>query len=317
MTDELLLTAAKLREQVNGRVESPVDLFRHAGLVTDPGDRQVLNFMASASDRFGASDLMQLLDKSIGTNEVTEAVARGDSMTLSSYVGITAQDLDASALTLPLKILDRIDNYNAPAYFTAAGNPNTGKTNTMAKIIEMRKIDNPDLLILSNVRSWEMTDIPVTSMYDLTVALLEHRETPKAILLDEMSTFMDARTYRREVAEQYGPVAKRYAKIGVDLEAAILHTGKDGHPERKALTTTAFWKSNPKEATFYDKWDRDSAEPEDPIFSGELKELERATGYDPDDSAPWSWNLQPGLMDDDLTWSEKLAKLKEVGPALD
>jgi len=35
-----------------------------------------------------------------------------------------------------------------------------------------------DYLVLSNVHSWELTDITVTSAHDLAVALLEHRDVP-------------------------------------------------------------------------------------------------------------------------------------------
>jgi hypothetical protein len=117
------------------------------------------------------------------------------------------------------------------------------------------------------------------------------------------------------VAQQYPPLAKRYAKIGVDVEAVVGHTGKDLHPERKALTTTAFNKSTPETAQFFDSWRRDSDFPTDQLFGGELTELEKADGYDPDDAAPWSWNLEPELFSLDLDWDELLEELRERGPA--
>ena len=98
-------------------------------------------------------------------------------------------------------------NNDAPAFIVGAGNPNTGKTNTMSLLAEIRQYALDDYLVLSNVRSWELTDITVTSAHDLAVALLEHRDVPKFVMIDEASTHFDARTYRREVATQWTPLA--------------------------------------------------------------------------------------------------------------
>lgn len=313
MTDELLLTAAKLREQATGTIEGHSPLHKHAGLVTDQHDRRTFDFLASTGLDMGK--LGSVLEANIGTREASQAVARGDSMTLSAYVGVTEQDLDASALRLPLRLLERLDNHEAPAFITASGNPNTGKTNTVNLLAELRRYDVDELLVVSNIRRWDGTDIYVSSMHDLAVTLLEHRDVPKFVVLDEGSTHFDARTYRREVATQYTPVAKRYAKIGVDVEAVIIHTGKDLHPERKALTTTAFYKTDKKTAEFYSSWPRDADFPTDRVFSGDLENLEKAIGYDPDDAAPWSWNLEAELFTQDLDWDGILEELKARGPA--
>ena len=37
-------------------------------------------------------------------------------------------------------------------------------------------------------------------------------------------------------------------------------------------------------------------------------------GYDPDDAAPWSWNLKADLFVDDPEWSELLDPLLSHGP---
>jgi hypothetical protein len=176
----------------------------------------------------------------------------------------------------------------------------------------------PDALVLSNVGSWSAADRTVTSMYELTVALLEERigrGRPIIVLLDELSTHFDSRTNSRAVAHQYTPVAKRYAKLGVELEAGICHTGKDLHPERKRLNTLAVQKHEKTEAEFFDSWPADSDRPTDPLFAGSVTELEPTTlEYDPDDAAPWAWDLDPGLFSADLSWSELHAQLLEEGP---
>lgn len=322
--DEHLLTAAKLYEQVRGDMDGDERLLPHTGYVEDAQDRSALSFVETAmqsTDRspvgssFEDTRLGSIVSSKVLTDTATEAVATGNGSVMSHIVGVTEQDLDASALRLPMMLLDEIENNGAPAFVTAAGNPNTGKTNTAILLIELRKLQRDDFLVLSNVRTWDATDIVVTSAHDLAVQLLEHRDVPKAVLIDEGSTHFDARTNRREVAEQYTPLAKRYAKIGVDLEAVVVHTGKDLHPERKRLNTLAFYKAAKKSAEFFECWPADSDSPTDRLFGGSLEEIEKATGYNPDDAAPWAWNLRAGLFEKDVGWSDLLDLLRERGPA--
>jgi len=318
--DEHLLTAAKLREQIHGEIDSEDPHYPHTGVVGDRDNRSSLSFVEGAvSPELGVSDftdtkLGQLMHRKHVSDTGTEAVHAGNGAVLSHLVGVTEQDLDASALRLPMMLLDEIENNGAPAFVTAAGNPNTGKTNTAILLITLRALDLDDLLVLSNVRSWEQTDIVVTSAHDLAVQLLEHRDRPKAVLIDEGSTHFDARTNRREVAEQYTPLAKRYAKIGVDLEAVVVHTGKDLHPERKRLSTLAFYKAAKKSAEFFETWPADADAPTDRLFGGSLEQIQQATGYDPDDAAPWAWNLRAGLFEEDIGWEELLDLLHSRGP---
>ncbi|MFC6973472.1 hypothetical protein ACFQL1_20495 [Halomicroarcula sp. GCM10025709] len=322
--DEHLLTAAKLYEQVRGEMDGDDRLLPHTGVVEDSRDRTALSFVETAmreTDRspvgnptFERTRLGDVLSSKFLTDTATEAVAQGNGSVMSHIVGVTEQDLDASALRLPMMLLDEIENNGAPAFVTAAGNPNTGKTNTAILLIQLRALDLDDLLVLSNVRSWDGTDIVVTSAHDLAVQLLEHRDQPKAILIDEGSTHFDARTNRREVAEQYTPLAKRYAKLGVDMEAVVVHTGKDLHPERKRLSTLALYKAAKKSGEFFETWPADADAPTDRLFGGSLEEIEKAVGYDPDDAAPWAWNLRAGLFEQDVGWNQIHDLLLENGP---
>ena len=309
-SDERLLTAAKLGEQARDNLDGEVDLLEHLGNV-DGDDLASIAVVEEALEQpFAETPIGKQVLPVLASKRANRALEEGKASVLSNMVGVTEQDLDGSALTIPLKLLDRMENDGAPAFFTAAGNPNTGKTNTMIKLLEMRKVDRDDLLIVSNVRSWGACDIHVTSAHDLAVALLEHRETSKAVMIDEGSTHFDARTYRQEVATQYTPLAKRYAKIGVDVEAVIVHTGKDLHPERKRLSTTAFYKEAKETAEFFDHWPADTDRPVDQLFGGRIDDLEKADGYDPNDSAPWSWDLEPELFTEDLPWPNLLEKLR-------
>jgi len=314
--DEHLLTAAKLREQIGGDLEGDPRLLDHAGLLPHEHDRAVLTFVEQVfPDTFAGTELGNLLNQKALNDTATEAVHTGNGSVMSHLVGVTEQDFDASALRLPMLLLDELDNNEAPAFPVAAGNPNTGKTNTMLLLAELAKADLDDLLVLANFDS-SLTDHRVTSAHDLTVTLLEHRDVPKFVIIDEGSTHFDARTYRREVATQYTPLAKRFAKVGVYAAGIICHTGKDLHPEAKRLATLPFYKSEKKVAEFYENWPADEDFPTDRLFSGELENLEKsAAEYSPDDAAPWSWDLEPELFSLDLDWPALLDELHERGPA--
>jgi hypothetical protein len=321
--DETLLTAAKLREQIRGRIEGEGQLLDHAGLVPDRDHRASLTFVEEAvrgdDDRpvsLGDTSLGESVQSSLFVDRATEALDRGDGMTLSHLVGVTEQDLDGSALRLPMMLVDELENNDAPAFIIGAGNPNTGKTNTMSLLAELRKHDlGDDYLVISNSRSWELTDVVATSAHDLAVALLEHRDVPKFVMIDEASTHFDARTYRREVATQWTPLAKRFAKIGVDACGLVVHTGKDCHPEAKRLATLAYYKTQKDVAEFYERWPADADYPTDQLFNGSIDSLE-STGaeYDPDDAAPWEWNLEPQLFSLDTSWKNLLQELIDRGP---
>jgi hypothetical protein len=327
MTDERLLTVAKLAEQIRGDLDGLQDLHDHAGLISDEQDRAVLSFLEGAdldlSDlegnpaQFHSSQLGKIIGSTFSTSEATDAVHNSNESVISHLVGVTEQDLSGSALRLPMMILDQLHNNDAPAFITGFGNPNSGKTNSMSLFSELRSYDlDDDLLILSNVRSWPLTDIIVTSMHDLMVALLEHRDRPKFIFIDEASTHFDARTYRREVAQQWTPAAKRFAKVNVDCCGLVVHTGKDLHPEAKRLTTLAYFKSDKKTAEFYSNWPADADFPSDRLFGGDIIDLEPTSAEaDPNDAAPWSWNLRPELFALDLDWPDLLDELRQRGPS--
>lgn len=322
--DEHLLTAAKLREQIAGDLDGDPRLLDHAGFVPDERKRSALTFVnqvydtedlpQSAPSTFEDTELGDSVASKQLTDAATESVLQGNGSLMSHLVGVTEQDLDASSLRLPMKLLDELDNNDAPAFPVAAGNPNTGKTNTMLLLAELRRADRGELLMLTNFKS-SITDYRVTSAHDLAVTLLEHRETPKFVIIDEASTHFDARTHRQEVATQWTPLAKRFAKIGVDACGVICHTGKDLHPEAKRLATFPFYKTQKKTADFFARWPADADAPADHLFSGSLENIE-PTGveYDPDDAAPWSWDLESELFSLDLGWDELLKELADSSP---
>lgn len=312
--DESLLTAAKLREQIRGRLDGDTAALDHTAVISDPQDRKTMSFLEQI-DGYQDTSLKETLLKSFGTDTASEAVHNGNASILSNFVGVTEQDLNASELTLPVRLIELMENNEAPCFATAIGNPNTGKTNTMLLLAELYSVYDPDCLVITNFNSG-ITDLRVSSAHELAITLLEHRDTPKFVIVDEASTHFDSRTNRRPVAVQWTPLAKRFAKLDVVVCGLIAHTGKDLHPEAKRLATLPFFKRSKKEAEFFDRWPADSDAPEDPLFSGALEDLEKAgVDYDADTAAPWAWNLQENLFAEDLSWSELLEVLRIEGPA--
>jgi len=319
------LNASKLYEQAFGRLDTNRELHSHAGLPIDESHASNLSFVESCLRDAGAdhdlprrlddTELGQLLDGHFRTEAARQAVVNQHATALSYLVGVTEQDLDASALRLPLQLDEAMTNNDATAFVGGAGNPNTGKTNLVALLAELRSATVDDLLVISNSRSWPRTDIVVTSAYDLAVTLIEYRHRPKFVFIDEGSTHFDARTNRREVAVQFTPLAKRFAKLNVDVFGTVGHTGKDLHPELKRLLTLAFFKHSKKEVEFFENWPADADAPTDRLFGGMVEELEPALEEpDPDDAAPWAWDLEPDLFARDVGWDDLGRLLKNRGP---
>jgi len=315
-SDEGMLTAAKLAEQLAGNIDTDRNLASGAGALA-PDDVATSVFLDDIEpDVTGHSELLSLVDRTLQSRQASEAIRSGNSLLLSHLVGITEQDLDASALRLPLRLDDMMTNNDATAFIGGAGNPNTGKTNLMALLAELRSATVDDLLVISNSRTWPLTDVVVTSAHDLAVTCIKHRDRPKFVFIDEGSTHFDARTNSYEVAAQFSPLAKRMAKVNVDVFGTVFHTGKDCHPELKRLFTTAYFKCSKKEVDFFENWPADSDKPTDQLFGGSVENLEPATAEpDPDDAAPWDWNLEPDLFALDLDWPDLLDELRERGPA--
>jgi len=315
-SDEGMLTAAKLAEQLAGNIDTDRNLASGAGALA-PDDVATSVFLDDIEpDVTGHSELLSLVDRTLQSRQASEAIRSGNSLLLSHLVGITEQDLDASALRLPLRLDDMMTNNDATAFIGGAGNPNTGKTNLMALLAELRSATVDDLLVISNSRTWPLTDKVVTSAHDLAVTCIKHRDRPKFVFIDEGSTHFDARTNSYEVAAQFSPLAKRMAKVNVDVFGTVFHTGKDCHPELKRLFTTAYFKHSKKEVDFFENWPADADKPTDQLFGGSLENLEPATAEpDPDDAAPWDWNLEPDLFALDLDWPGLLDELRDRGPA--
>ena len=78
------------------------------------------------------------------------------------------------------------------------------------------------------------------------------------------------------------------------------------------MNTLAFYRAAKKAAEFFESWPADSDSPTDRLFGGSLEDIEKTVGYDPDDAAPWAWNLRAGLFEKDVRWSVLLNRSRSA-----
>ena len=310
--DEGMLTAAKLREQLQGSLDSSHDLAPGAGAL--PTDLVSANAFLHDLDR--DSELIDLVDRTLESREASRAIRDGNKMMLSHLVGVTEQDLEADQIQLTAFLLDRIRR-TALTSVLLAGEPNTGKTNFGWLLCELADRTFDDLLVISNARA-SATDLRVASAHDLLATLIEYKDTPKVVLIDEGSRHFDARNKGYEVSAQWTPIHKSMSKLGVVMTIAIGHTGKDVAPELKRITSLAGWKPEKAQIELYRNWPADDDRPDDPVVSGVVENLEKSDVlYDADDPAPWTWDLDPLVFDGDRTWAEMGDWLARNGPNKD
>lgn len=321
MTDGRNLTFSKIAEVADGSLEAPTGLSSIAGLTDDPSKAHVFSFLETHSEElvdeqsFFESEWGAPIASALQDDAARRAIEEGNEDLAARLIGVTETEFDGSAVRVAATIIEQLRNNDATAYVLGAGNPNTGKTGQMLHLVEVAKYIWPDLHVVTNIESASITDTYVSSMHELMIKLLEHRDRPQAVVIDEGSTHFDARTYRTEVAEQWTPAAKRFAKIGVEFCGIVIHTGKDGHPECKRLTTCAYYKPTQTAIELYENWPAESDSPNEPIYPDPIDPIEEHSGtYDPDDQAPWSWNLEADLFTHDLEWGELLTMLIDRGP---
>jgi len=104
--------------------------------------------------------------------------------------------------------------------------------------------------------------------------------------------------------------------VPTDVFATVGYTGNGFHPELKRLLTLAFFKHSKTEVDCFENWPADSDAPTDRLFDATVDELEPALEEpDPDDAAPWAWDLEPDLFARDVDWDELGQLLRDSGPA--
>jgi len=316
-TEDSSFASAKLRDFVRGEVRENRDLYPHTGLV-EPGSEtaELLSFMESVYDASDGDELPARLEDSRAGRTLRRIAATdrvgGAVEDLPSFaVGITETEVDISPARVFSKLQSSLLNNHAPWIGVFFGPPNTGKTSLALLYLEVwremvgLKYDREDPLILSNSSTIEAVDHVVTDVSEFRRLLFGDDEyfetngrhgTPPEIeqerpvywLFDECSTHMDARTSRREVAHQYTPLVKRFAKVRVDA-AHIGHSGMDIHPElrRSTIATEFLFKWRKQVADVYVSMHEDQGVDKKYRLEGIP---DTTIGYDRDDFAPWSWD---------------------------
>mgnify|MGYP000247662892 FL=1 len=308
-----MLTAAKLAEQLAGRIDTDRDLDANAGTI--PAEQIPTSVFLNTLDPdvTGDSELINLVEKTQQSKMASEAIRSGNTMLLSNLVGITEQELEADQVSLVATLLDELGGTRLTTCLLA-GEPNTGKTNFGWLLTQLADEVYDDLIVMSNARA-SAVDLRVATAHDLLSKLIEFKETPKVVLIDEGSRHFDARHKGYEVSSQWTPIHKALSKLGVAAVIVIGHTGKDVAPELKRITSLAGWKNEKDVVELYQNWPADDDRPDEPLVAGEVTSLEKSDViYDADDPAPWSWNLDPSVFDGDYSWTEMGDLLDRIGP---
>lgn len=314
--DEGMLTAAKLAEQLAGRIDTDRDLVPGAGTMP-PEDVSTAVFLDDLDAELTEdSHLVNLVERNRESRMASEAIRSGNTMLLSNLVGITEQELEADQVSLVATLLEELGATRLTTVLLA-GEPNTGKTNFGWLLSQIAREVFDDLIVMSNARA-SAVDLRVATAHDLLAKLIEFKDTPKVVLIDEGSRHFDARHKGYEVSAQWTPIHKAMSKLGVKAVIVIGHTGKDVAPEVKRITSLAGWKNEKDVVELYNNWPADDDRPDEPLVAGEVTSLEKSDViYDADDPAPWSWNLDPSVFDGDYSWAEMGELLARVGPAED
>jgi len=240
---------------------------------------------------FDGSDVEAELVQPNATGKTTRAIEDGRTSQLAFETGVTEQRLSADEFTYTRELISRVKNNDAPMFLVGFGLPNSGKTgHILHDWYRAWRAEYPDGILISNA-SIPAAAEQFVSLDKLVGFCIRNPDVRKFIFLDEGSTHFDARTNSHEVASQFSPFSKRFAKLSIDF-ATIGHTVMDVHPELKRQATTMFHKPELKQVQFYDGYDEDRLT--DPVFPAPVDGLEEpAIEYDPDDWSPLLFDLQP------------------------
>jgi hypothetical protein len=314
-TNDSTFSAAKLREYVTDELKENNDLYGHTGLV-DPDSKaqEMLSFLEG---------IYQNPDDLPPDLQDTRAAAVLRRTAASEHVGSHVEDVPAFAVGItdkeveisPAKAFSKISNsmLNDGVAYSAVffGNPNTGKSSMALlwaelwkELAPMKYATDLEPVVITNAGTLGLADHVAQSIDEFRSLVFgsdewfesngDHGEPPtidpnrpKFWLFDECSTHLDARTNSYEVASQYTPLLKRFAKVNCDA-AHIGHSGYDIHAElrRPTLTTEFIFKTGKKTAEVY----RDMHEDVGADLKYKAEGIPDAThDLDPDDMAPWSW----------------------------
>ena len=131
------------------------DVHEHAGLIQDPGKRQLMSFLANVHDGdITETEIYQDIVRSEATESLTEAVDEGKVSQMRFAVGLIdnrEEGADAYA-----RIAGTLKNEGTIAL--VLGPPGSGKTATAMDAARIWKAMTGGTIV-SNIRSWEGTDV--------------------------------------------------------------------------------------------------------------------------------------------------------------
>lgn len=309
-------SSAKLREFVRGEIKQNDDLHHHTGLVDPDSEAQdMLSFMESIyrSDDDLPHDLQATkAAQTLRRSAASEHVGRSVEDTSAYAVGLTDKSAEIAPAAAFSKMTNSLHNNGAPYTAVVFGGMNLGKTSYALLLTELWTEVAPlkyqteeDPVILTNAESITAADRVVQSFTEFRDLLFGSDgwaesdgrkgtppeispETPVLWFFDECSTHLDARTNNYEVASNYTPLLKRFAKVNTDA-LHLGHSGFDVHAElRRATIITEFIFKNSLESASVFESMRDDQGHE---LLYELHDIpDTSLTYDPDDFAPWTWD---------------------------
>ena len=303
MTDGL--NPSKLREIASGSADGAATLGSTTGIA--PEHEAAMSFfersLAARGQRVDATELGKELVESFESRQASRAVHEGNPDLLAYLVGMTDSELSADAVTVLSKMTEAIENNGAPMQLVVGGLPETGKTNTALLVARIWKMLHPDGVLITNMESLLFRDLLVRTADGLLDELVTLEDRRALVLIDEASRCFGAKKYGYQVEEQWVSLAKKFAKFGgapggVD-SVLIGHTLLDISPECLRLATLVLWKEEKELGQFYASVDPEDRALTNPMFPDPLSPVEKMPDryYDPDDMAPWTWDLNAERVD--------------------
>ena len=206
-------------------------------------------------DDFADTELCKRLLRQYGSRRLLDLLDSSNTVGLGYLLGEDEDDVSRVEDSIPIQKVQRsIHNHGMPYYLWIQDKPKTAKTGTAASYIHWSEpmYGYEDLTVVSNVTTLERTDVPVSSHAEL-VDTTERKDAPIAVVLDEAGDFLDARSQRQYVSNDFMPWFRRTGKLGVVFIIFLSH-GKDVHPMVRDQLTEVVRKPRRNKAVVYDRW---------------------------------------------------------------
>jgi hypothetical protein len=325
-----LYTLAQYREHVEQQGHRNPDAYNHGAITTDPELSRYLSVIEAEYDPVHecegaermpgqARDLeaVERVRRMEATEEGRRALAEGDAATLKYQTGDVGQQADVSGLKAIQDIDDLVDG-PAPVV-VVIGEMGAGKSNFASLLGQRFKHKHPSALVGTNIQSLreksEWTDERgrdrdgfLPSFPALKEWLqqdgnpLEHDQTPKLGILDELSSKADGSGKSGQLTRKLmGPLVFKVRKYGGAL-IVIAHDESSIHP--------LLWRVG----TIVKKVSQKKAAVANRITNGQLREIQTEIDgipptdwrYNDKEASDWSWTEtssdsdEPAVAEDDI-----------------